>query len=143
MNNNKNHILNYNTTNSVTFQLANNCNLNLLVDSGASLCVIKYEWLFQYSKLCRQMTYEHITIKGVSGQLQSEGYIFLDLNYEGHTYSQKFYIFKGLSCYVDGILGEIFLAKYGAVIDYDKNTLKLCSTNSNIYIPIHRNVFFL
>lgn len=68
-----------------------------------------------------ELCYDAITIKGVSGKLVSEGYIYLDLLYQGVRFREKFYVFKNLSCNADGILGDNFFRQYKAIINYEEN----------------------
>lgn len=133
---NNNLILNYNTGNHVTFELPNNINLNLLVDSGASLCVLKYEWLSHYPELLNELKYDSITIQGVSGKLNSEGYILLNLMNKSFTFPFKFYVFKGMSCSSNGILGNNFLEKYNAILNYQQNSLQLFMKDKVVCLPI-------
>lgn len=99
--------------------------IKLLVDTGASLCVIKYEWLRNYPDLVNKIISDRITIKGISGNLVSLGYIYLDLYFDGQAFNQKYYIFENISCSADGILGQEFFLKYNAVLNYKDCTLTL------------------
>src|SRR5699024_1061398 len=102
----------------VTFNV-NSRNFNFLVDTGASICAIKYECLLKEIPIIK----EKLEIKGIGGQVFSEGYVFLKLKIRGKYFMQKFYVFKNLSLTTDGIIGKNFLKKYNAVIDFEKDTL--------------------
>lgn len=107
--------------NSAQFQVYN-VSFNWLIDTGASLSVIKYESLLQLNKPYHK---ERIDIKGIGGNITSEGYIYLRLSYNGRKYSHKFYVFKDLACKGDGIIGQDFLSKYKCILNFEMNTLTL------------------
>lgn len=135
---NEHFIFNYNVNSVVTMSVGIGSKVNVLVDSGASLCVLKYEWLIN-SKYMNKLHCDSITIKGVSGKLVSEGFVYLDLEYNDLIFNQKFYVFKNLSCAADGILGENFFKQYNAVIDYKNKSLQLSKDNRTIFISINYN----
>lgn len=130
-------IFSYNNFISIKTNLRNNLELNLLVDSGASLCVLKYEKLAHNTELLKLIRKDNILIKGISGNLESEGYINLDVNINGVFFTQKFFVLKNLACASDGILGQDFFQKYNAVLDYKKGTLKL--ENQNGFVIVQYN----
>lgn len=117
----------------------NNHFINLLVDSGASLCVLRYEWLSNYPELLQQLCYDRITIKGVTGRLESEGFIHLNLVHNDVVFSEKFYVFKNMSCTANGILGENFLKRYLAIINYKDSILQLSNHNLRVQLKINLN----
>lgn len=82
------------------------------------------------------LTFEKLVIKGVSGKLVSEGYIYLDLSYDGLVFREKMYVFKNMSCSASGILGDNFLKRYQAVINYKENILVLTKCSNYVSIPI-------
>lgn len=132
-------ILNYNVNSIVQLELGVNKVISLLVDSGASICVVKYEWLLDHPEYLKELYYDKLTIKGISGKLISEGYVYLDLLCQGIIFREKFYVFKDLSCTADGILGENFFRHYNAVINYEAKTLRLCNKGSVISLNIGRS----
>lgn len=142
---NEHFILNYSNTNStVCFSLLGaDKNINLLVDSGASLCVLKYEWITENPHFFKEITYDKITIKGVSGKLVSEGYIYLNLVFENLVFKEKFYIFKNLSCYSNGILGENFFQRYNAIINYKTESFELTKDGQSVCLSLNRNNYFI
>jgi hypothetical protein len=136
-NDNEHIVYNYNTTSTVFLFVENN-KISLLPDSGASLSVIKYEWLASiFDNIDSKITPDKLTIRGVSGKLVSVGYIFLELSYNDLSFTCKFYVFKNMSCSADGILGDNFLKQYQAIIDYGNNTLSLINSSIKIIIPIN------
>lgn len=78
--------------------------LNFLIDTGASLCAIKYECLNSSNRIYE----ENLEIRGIGGYVSSVGYIFLNLELEGVQVEIKFYVFKDLLCKTDGIIGHDF-----------------------------------
>lgn len=112
------YVLSYNNNSVISCLIDNDMKIKLLVDTGASLCVIKYEWLRNYPDLVNKIISDRITIKGISGNLVSLGYIYLDLYFDGQAFNQKYYIFENISCSADGILGQEFFLKYNAVLNY-------------------------
>lgn len=131
-------VLNYNNSSTVTFNI-NDLSIDLLVDSGASLCVLKYEWLETDPNLKNSIHLERVTIKGVTGTLESLGYIFLNLSYNGVSFREKFYVFKNLSCSASGILGDNFLKRNRAILDYSNNTLQLFSDDDSQSVSVKIN----
>lgn len=66
---------------------------------------------------------EKIKIKGIGGDVVSEGFVFLDLCYKSKILRHKFYVFKNLPCRSDGILGQDFISKFNCILDFEKNIL--------------------
>lgn len=129
-------IFSYNNYCVVNCKVNNDKELSLLVDSGASLCVIKYDWLIKNQELLGSMQKQTLTIKGVSGTLESEGYIYLRLFFNGAVFDQKFYVFRNLSCTAEGILGQDFFNRYNAVINYRDASLTLDNDGKVVVIGI-------
>lgn len=98
-----------------------------LIDTGASISVITYE-LIERSRL--PIHKETLRINGIGGSVQSEGYVYMKLNVnEDVQFYQKFYVFQKLPCHTDGILGQDFLKKTKAVLDFELNKIKLHASN--------------
>lgn len=126
-------VLNFdNNCSVVSCLIENKLDISLLVDSGASLSVIKYEWLRKYPDIINNIVRSKITIKGISGNLDSVGYIDLNLYFNGVLFTQKFYVFTNISCTSNGILGQDFLSKYQAVISYENCSLTLTDSNQSV-----------
>lgn len=71
---------------------------------------------------------EILCINGIGGKVQSEGYVYLKLNVDEYIFYQKFYVFEKLPCQTNGILGQDFLKKYKATLDFELNIIKLHAT---------------
>lgn len=137
MNNNRNNgIFSYNNFSTVSCRIGNTDKLSLLIDSGASLCVIKYECVQNRLDLLRQIQQDRITIKGICGDLISERFVYLSINFNSFICQVKFYVFKNLACFADGILGQNFFKRYYATISYKESSLTLESQGKSILIPI-------
>lgn len=85
---------------------------SLLIDSGASLSVLKYETVKQWNI---PMHTECISINGIGGKVQTVGYVFIALNLNGNEFIHKFYVMKFLPCIQQGIIGRDFMRKYKAI----------------------------
>lgn len=79
---------------------------------------------------------ESININGIGGQLQTEGFIYIDLNINGISFKHKFHVLKNIFCESDGILGQDFLRKYNCLINYENNTVTLSCCDNKISIPL-------
>jgi hypothetical protein len=135
----KHGIFSYNNFATVSCRIGSIDKLSLLIDSGASLNVLKYECLQNRLNLLRQIQKDKITIKGICGDLVSEGFIYLPLNFDEFICQEKFYIFKNLSCFADGILGQTFFKRYNANISYKDDILTLENREQSILVPIEGN----
>lgn len=113
----------------------NNLELELLVDTGASLSAIKYELLLDMASLVLHKS--DLSINGIGGTLKSEGFVYLPLQYEGFDFNHKFYVFKNLPCKAIGILGQDFIKKHKGVIDYDSDTLSLRTGQNKVTLPMN------
>lgn len=131
-----NGIFSYNNFSTVSCRIGNTEKLSLLIDSGASICTIKYECLQNRLDLLRQIQTDKITIKGICGDLVSEGFIYLTLNFDNFICQEKFYVFRNMTCFSDGILGQTFFKRYNATISYKDNILTLEEREQSVLIPI-------
>lgn len=91
--------------NKVSIKL-NNHDCNWLIDTGASISVVKNEIIQCLHILVHK---GRLRINEVGGSVYSEGYAYLKLNVDGNIFKHKFYIFDKLPCKTDGILGQDFL----------------------------------
>lgn len=98
---------------------------DLLIDTGASVSAIKQECL-EYLKI--PFHNERVKVKGIGGDVFSKGYVYLNLNYNGHIFKHKFLVMKQLPCKTNGILGQDFLRTYKAILDFELCKLYLTST---------------
>lgn len=77
--------------------------------------------------------YKHnVSVKGIGGDIFSDGYIYLNLQHKGFIFTHKFLVFRHLPCKTCGILGQDFLKKYRAVLNFELNTLKLLTQNEEV-----------
>jgi hypothetical protein len=95
--------------------------LNILIDTGASICAIKYECLVAGQHIIE----DTITVNSASGNIKALGYIYLTFTINNLEFREKFYVFDNLNCHTEGIIGNNFLKKHRAVINYEHNTLTL------------------
>lgn len=121
-----------NCANSVSF-FVNNKMLGFLVDTGASLCALKFEHLDSRIPLHK----ESLEINGIGGKIVSIGYVYLQLTIKNVEFREKFYVFNSLQCHTDGIIGRNFLEKYKAKLDYEQNTLDLSNQGTNIILNLN------
>lgn len=98
------------------------------MDTGANISLLKPDNLFGHTKVSNN---DCITITGISSKIQMKtaGRVFPQMNMNNWIFPHPFHILEDeVNVQNDGILGNDFLIKYGAVID--------CSTNLiQIYIP--------
>lgn len=125
---------NYNSP-SIQFNV-NNCTLNWLIDTGASISAIEYKYIDVYKIPFHK---EKTLIRGIGGSTEAIGYVCLNLRAKDNTFSHKFFVFHSLPCRASGIIGDDFLNKYCAILNYDNHTLSLLnSNNQRICLPTLR-----
>lgn len=117
--------------NEVCFSV-NDVDLKFLIDTGASLCILKYEHIPKNVNVIR----DKLKIKGVGGVLFSEGYVYLKLKTQQLIFEQKFYVFKNLSCISNGIIGKNFLSRYKCLIDFKSNQLSLTTHEKSVRMAL-------
>lgn len=106
---------------------------NCLVDTGASLSVIKD------SALPRNATIygDNVLVNGIGGQIRSLGHVYLTLKAEnGVSFHHKFQVFNNLPLKVDGIIGLDFLTKYDSNIDLVTNNVYLNNNGDICNMPL-------
>lgn len=79
----------------------------------------------------RLVSCEPISIKGVCGNLKSSCCIQLKLVYGDVYFMHNFYVFEGLQCATDGIIGEDFITRYAGIINYESRTFSMKVRGSN------------
>lgn len=114
------------------FVRVNDVKLRMLIDTGATLCAIKYERVPQDV----QVTRGKLKIRGVGGNLVSEGHANLKLSINDKLFEEKFHVFKNLTCNADGILGHNFLSKYKGLINFEENCLTLTNFADSTIVPL-------
>lgn len=106
-----------------------------MIDSGASISAVKLDTI-RHMNL--ELTHCVESVNGIGGQLQTLGYVFINLSINGQSYNNKFYVLPDLPCATDGILGLDFLRKHKGYLDFEKNTLQLHSPSSDqVSLPIN------
>lgn len=107
----------------------NNKLCKLLLDTGASVSILKPDkcWNIKFSGKIR--------LKGLTGSCLAEGTTVAEVKIGGSLVSHKFVIFDNLDNNggIDGIIGNDFLEKVGAKIDYERSKLEIKSIGKNIY----------
>ncbi|KOB75512.1 Uncharacterized protein OBRU01_06089 [Operophtera brumata] len=120
---------------TVNFNVKNESS-KFLIDKKANLCVLKYECIRKNAELLKLLKKDRIDIKCAGEKLEYEGYIDLNLESNGVEFQQKFYVIRQLQCATSGIIGNNFLQKYKAYINFVEKTLKLEQNNKTIIMEI-------
>lgn len=126
-------VFNLNSLNFVGMKYENN-NVNLLVDTGASLCVF-----FENSinkNLQSINSFDAIKIRGIAGSTKSLGSANICLQVNKVEISHKFTVMKAFDGEMDGVLGSDFFEKYSASFDYANFTFSFLFNNNKITIPM-------
>lgn len=121
-----------NSLNKVSFNI-DEYSHDWLIDTGASISAIKLDCL---ERLQIPFHRESMCIKGIGGNVNSEGEVYLTLNNNGYNFAHKFRVFESLPCKTNGILGQDFLKSYRAVLNFEINTLQL-TTKDNESLSIN------
>lgn len=101
-----------------------------VIDTGASCCIIKREVLPNYVKID---TNEQLPINGIGGGVYAIGTVTLIISLKRIKFSCRFHVVDGLKLLsTEGILGNDFLMKYGAYIDFESSTLSLGNTQGRV-----------
>ena len=98
--------------------------LTLLIDTGASLCILKKSCLIKPP----ESRVDVVRIKGIDSKdpITSHGSLTLDLSLSpGYIVSHKFHIFDNLGFPYDGIIGNDLFVKNGCRINYDSGMLEI------------------
>lgn len=107
--------------------------LNLTVDTGAQISTLRPCKLFGDTKVDCDV---RIPIIGIAKNLTlfTLGQIETQIIFDEIPFDHKFQIVKGkFNIANDGIIGNDFLMKYGATIDYENNKLILRAPQKNMY----------
>lgn len=110
----------------------NNIKYFWLVDTGASLSIIKSEALPRNVIIRKNNT----LINGIGGQRRSRGLVDLSLEYNSDIFQHSFIIFESLPLKADGIIGLDFLKKYQANINLNTNILTLYNHGKDNYLNL-------
>lgn len=106
----------------------------MLIDSGASLSALKYETI---RNMNLPIQHEYLTINGIGGEVQADGYVYVSLNINGKVFRHKFYVIKFLPCNQAGIIGRDFLYEYKAILNFENNTLALSNCDDQVCIKMN------
>lgn len=111
----------------------NGYKLHLLVDTGSDASYIRKEVLDFLDVKSSNMIGAPIMTAG--GEISSNGVVTLDIHYDKLSFNNDFEISevpylwdeatKDLNIKIDGILGSLFLKKYGYQIDFHKSVVYL------------------
>ena len=107
--------------------------LRLLVDTGASLSIIFRssltgdEWVDESTK---------IKIAGIAGTTYTVGTADIDIEVGKEVLTHKFHVMNECECEMDGVIGADFLAKHGAMIDYENFLLYLNNGTGRICVSL-------
>ena len=127
------------SSNSLKVELiSNNCLSSWLIDTGASISAVKYDYVLKHGS---RIIEERSSINGIGGKVEAIGYVWLRLQANEESFTQKFYVFNSLPCTAVGILGHDFLSKYQAILDYRMDNLVLITNNNQeIHLKILKNL---
>lgn len=106
---------------------SNNQQIQFIIDTGASCCIIRKDLLPNNAKL--NVT-ETLPITGIGGGIRTIGTTFLIIMLNNLKFLCKFHVVNANEVSnFEGILGNDFLIKYEAHINFETNTLTL----NNVY----------
>ena len=113
-----------------------NTNFLLVVDSGASCCLLDKRHLTKNLNSYLD-TSRIIEVSGVNGVTTTLGTIDTFTEYNGYMYPITFHIMDELPSNVIGLIGTNFLKKFGAKINFEnsKMTLRIPRFEENFIIP--------
>lgn len=98
------------------------------------MCAVKYDVV---RRLDIPIQKHRLVIKGIGGQLETLGFVSLNLTVNGNELNHEFYVLDNLSCSSDGIIGQDFLQKYNSLLDFELSTITFSNQNLNVTIPLH------
>lgn len=114
-----------------------------LVDTGASLSVIKKEAI----PINKPIFTDYTVVNGIAGQIQSTGYITLQLIHRNECaridFNNKFYVFDSVPLKADGILGLDFLCRYASNIDLNNNVITFYNNERAYTLPLYDTINYL
>lgn len=109
----------------------NSRRLNLLIDTGASISLLKSSCVPK--NVCVNDE-KKIHLQGVSGIIDNKGIVVVAVEVADIKLNHKFCVIENISCDVDGILGIDFLRTIGGIIDFNNDLIKV--RNSNVQIKM-------
>lgn len=113
-----------------------NANFHLIVDSGASCCLLDKRHLTKNLNSHLDSS-KIIEVRGVNGVTSTLGTVNTFAEYNGFIYPITFHVMDKLLSNVIGLVGTNFLKKFGAKIDFktSKMTLRKPLFEENFIIP--------
>lgn len=103
-----------------------NTNINFIVDTGASCCLIHKNFLPNGVYI---NTHDKINIRGINGLTTSIGSLDTKINFKNTSFEIKFNVVDQLPSNIAGLLGSDFLFNHKAKLDFKELTLTLSTTN--------------
>lgn len=107
-----------------------NQQLKFLIDSGASISLIKYNCVGDKHRIDGKQ----LRLCGVNGMIENRGCITIPLTIGKGVVNQRMCVIDEIECGVDGILGGDFFNFMGAMIDYSSQCIRI--PNSSIVVPM-------
>ncbi|CAH2083624.1 unnamed protein product [Euphydryas editha] len=111
--------------------IVNSLHFKWMVDTGASLSVVKYEAV-RHLPIVNDVQ----EIKGIGGKIITKGFINLKVCMQNLGFIHTFYVIENMNFPEHGILGRDFLRKYKAIVDYEINTVTLKLNSETITMPM-------
>lgn len=108
-------------------------NLELIVDSGASCCLLSKKYIPEKFKINTSLTIE---VRGVNGITHTLGFVDTIVGHELAEYPVRFHIMEQLPSNVIGLIGTNFLKQYGAQIDFAKMKMEFTIPNGELHLTI-------
>lgn len=99
-----------------------NESLELIVDSGASCCIIDKRYVPRHVYIDDSQI---LDVSGVNGVTKTLGFVETFLEYDFNLYPIKLHVLEMLPSNVIGLIGTNFLNKFEAKIDFKEMTLEL------------------
>ena len=105
--------------------------LRFLIDTGASISLIKYACVPRHIELDTSQT---IKLNGVNGVIDNRGCVFLQMLFGTFNIKQRFVVIDSIECQVDGIIGVDLLSRVNALIDFSEQCIKIHGHDDVIYM---------
>jgi transposase InsO family protein len=110
----------------------NNKIFKFLVDTGASISVVKIQSLNEQFQIIPEKT----SVKGIIGTFCTNGKVTLEWSAETVFGSHQLHVVSNLPLDADGILGSDFFDAYNAIINYETKEISLCANGLRINLPL-------
>lgn len=103
--------------------------LKFLVDSGASISLIKYCKVPSKVEISKS---NRMTLFGVDGKIDNRGIVHLNMRAGKLNKYQRFCVIDEIKCDVDGILGVDFMRDIGGQVDFKNDCIRVPDLNLKI-----------